>query len=54
MTLYDTNPFGHGSATAKSFLWAIALQPALATVLHVASQWSDRTAVVAKEIDAQS
>lgn len=30
--LHETNTFGHGAANARSFLWAIAVRPALASV----------------------
>jgi hypothetical protein len=31
--LYQTGGFGHGSATVRSFLWAIALRPVLASLV---------------------
>jgi hypothetical protein len=31
--VHETNAFGHGLETARSFYWAIALRPGLATVL---------------------
>jgi hypothetical protein len=34
--LFLTDGFGHGLATAKSFLWAIALRPVLAAVVLLA------------------
>jgi hypothetical protein len=34
--LYGTGGFGHGSETARSFLWAIALRPVLAALVLLA------------------
>ena len=31
--VYETNAFGHGSATAQSLLWATLLRPALSAML---------------------